>query len=459
MSFLTVFSQTTLLNNARFFVFALYDASAPTVLLEKIAPAKPYGDPLQVTFTYNMQQGHIYRFRLWESVDDTATGLIRNSANVNGSTNSVAIRLPIYAEVDVTPNWVSGQPTVADATYVGWTISKLTRNPDYLVFDDAPDNNQNDVVRNSDGFTLQNDINLQPNEQWCVEFAPQIIIAPPSANDFSTGRIITTDTILTAADKNQMLIIRSATSAIKITVADSTTITDFIDRFYIKSEGGNQINVVVDLISSGDTFAYYSAALPTLYLGQSEDLFIFCFNKQYFLTSNPKGMGLCGSFLYSDNLTVFNYILCAGQLLSRAVYPMLWAYVQGLGTAVSLVTWNVNSTIDGIVYYPNRGFFNLGDGSTTFGLPDFTNMTIKSAAAGTAGQSENQMSLDHLHGTIHATSPTGGGAGYVGGSGGTLDTTQNKTGPMTNNSGTSLAAVGQFVRVASRLKYCLIRIG
>jgi hypothetical protein len=73
-------------------------------------------------------------------------------------------------------------------------------------------------------------------------------------------------------------------------------------------------------------------------------------------------------------------IIKQGQTVLRADYPRLWEFVQNLGgyssfVAVTDAVWlgSVNITDASgatVTIYPNKGFFSLGDGSTTFRLPD-----------------------------------------------------------------------------------------
>lgn len=455
MPFISASAQVTLLDPTHFFVFSLEDASAPGISIEAIAPPQPYGNPIQVTFTTNVTQNHVYTVKVWESVDNTPTGVVRCGYSVTVTINSVSVRLPIYAEVDITAGWVSNTDTVVDATLVGWDYI-LRVNPYYLV-PDSETNTNPAYTKNTDGFTLLNGVLLQPNEQYIIEFIPQIIVSAPGTPSapIATGRTITADEVLTSADVNAGLIIASATSTIKITLPDSTTTPDWTSFMYLISQGGGHKNVQV-FTQGADTILYNGAALSETYLGQSETLIAFPFNKNWFVISELPGVKTVGSYLYSDSI-LLNYALCNGQLLNRQEYPMLWAYVQSQG-AVTDIIWNSFTTVDSQTYYPNKGYFSLGDGVTNFRLPLLTDTVLKGTAT-VPGAGENHMSVDHSHATLHSASGTGGGTGYVGGSAGVLDPTQNSTGPakVVGTGATNLSLVGSEVRIKTRLKYILIR--
>jgi microcystin-dependent protein len=53
-------------------------------------------------------------------------------------------------------------------------------------------------------------------------------------------------------------------------------------------------------------------------------------------------------------------LFCQGQTVSRTTYSDLWAFANASGNIVSEATWSTT----------NKGSFSVGDGSTTFRLPD-----------------------------------------------------------------------------------------
>lgn len=58
-------------------------------------------------------------------------------------------------------------------------------------------------------------------------------------------------------------------------------------------------------------------------------------------------------------------LLLQGQTVSRATYPVLWQWVQDQGLVAA-------------------GLFTVGDGSTTFGLPDFRGRVVRGTPTGEA---------------------------------------------------------------------------
>jgi len=66
------------------------------------------------------------------------------------------------------------------------------------------------------------------------------------------------------------------------------------------------------------------------------------------------------------------YLLCAGQTVSRAAFPRLWAYVQASGFVVTEAAWAAGQ----------QGLYGEGNGSTTFRLPDLRAEFVRGADLG-----------------------------------------------------------------------------
>jgi hypothetical protein len=476
MAHINVGSQTTLLSPAHFFVFALYDASAPTVLLESIAPAKPYGNPLQITFSFNCISGHIYIIKLWESVDTTPTGTVRNQYSQTISLNSVDIRLPEYLKVDTTANLISGQTTFEKADYENWEFTLERIGQGTMTPESAADIIQPKYKRtNSDDTT--NDLGpkitlltfedvFQPDEEFVVVFTPQIIVSAPAgtaSDPFSSGRVITSDETLTSVDFGKALKISSATNKISITLPLLSAWPDF--RFmYLFSVGGSHINA--SFLTQGSDKFLYPDDKSVIVLGQCENLIIYKAFGKIQIFNDLTGVKMVGELLYNYSQTEINTILCAGQLLNRLEYPRLWNWVQTLASGVvSDSVWTGTFVVtDGITTYTQKGNFSTGDGSTTFRLPLLTNIILKGVDGSTrlSGSFENHQLLSHQHETTSGTLPsTLFGRGvvsrilgkYSGPGSGVTDLTSV---PVTSG-GVVIASTGSENRVKNSGSYLLIR--
>lgn len=416
--FISVSSQTSLINEDNFFVFALYDSTASTILLEKQAPAKPYGNPLQISFLYNCLNGHIYIIKLWESPDDTATGAVRNSfsQSINSNQASVLIKMDEYLQADVTSGLVNGATSYVNLNWVNWEYS-LERIGQGTMVPDFTDNTEPNYHQDAAGgfHLIQSGDVFQPEEKFVARFVPQVI--PNLGGDpspiFGSGRIITADETLTNADTGQALLIQSATNKITITLPALSTVSDFV-FMYFYSAGGSHINAVMQ--APGSDKIIYPGDLSKIILGQCELLKIYKAFGKWNVENELSGVKSVGRLFY-DYIPEINSLPLNGQLVSRATYPRLWAWAQTLsaGSVVSEAAWNSTFiTVDGLNYYTNQGYFSTGDGSTTFRLPLIyyflrpVDTTIRNA-----GSFQVQTIQLHDHGITASNQSNFGGAGYV----------------------------------------------
>ena len=373
---ISVSSQTTLLNISNYFVFALYDATAPTVLLESIQPPKPYGNPLQISFTYNCLNGHIYIIKLWESADSSATGVVRNSfsQSVNQNTDSVLIKLDEYLEVGVTPGLVAGASSYVNTDWEGWNYS-VERLGYGTMTPNVAGEIQNYSQDAGGGFTLtQMGDKFDNGEKFVVRFIPQVIsVAPPAGTPsslFSTGRVITASETLTLTDVGKALMIQSSTNRITLGLPSIATVSDY-SFFYLYSFGGVHINAVIQANGSDKFIGNVSQII----LGKNEVLKIFKAFGIWNIENELTGAKQVGELVYNYGIVPYplNTLPLAGQEVNRLDYPRLWNWVVnnlGSQSVVSDSAWNsAFITVDGNTYYTNKGFFSAGDGSTTFRLP------------------------------------------------------------------------------------------
>jgi hypothetical protein len=400
---ISVSSQTTLNDPANYFIFALYDASAPTVLIEQVAPAKPYGNPLQITFLTNCQSGHIYIIKLWENTTAVVGGTVRNSFSQAVTATSILVRLPEYLEAGLTPGLDIDGTSYVDTTWSGWDywierVGQGTMTPDFTA-------NSNPQYHKEDtgGFTLvQAGDKFGAAERFDVFFVPQSIpLDPGSASPvFSTGRIITADESLASGDIGQALIIQATANTIEIYLPPLTTVPDF-SPVYLFSNGGNHVNAVI--YAPGTDKIFLGADRDHIMLGQQEKSSFFKAFGKWYPNDDLEGQKKVGELIYDYGIAEVNTVPCNGTLLQRDVYRRLWEFVQslGAGVVVSDSAWN-STMIDGV--YTKKGCFSSGDGSTTFRVPLLTDMVMKGVdgTARVAGLFVRDQNLRHGHG-IHTS--------------------------------------------------------
>lgn len=120
--------------------------------------------------------------------------------------------------------------------------------------------------------------------------------------------------------------------------------------------------------------------------------------------------GMVANFVSTTTPT--GWLKLNGQLVSRTTYANLWAYAQATGLVVSEATWVLNSL----------GCFSVGDGSTTFRLPDMRGWSVRGLDEGRGydtgrvfGTVQESAVFSHTHtttdgGHTHSGSTVAGGA-------------------------------------------------
>lgn len=421
--FISVSSQATLNTSTNKFVFGLYDASAPSVLLESQAPAKPYPAPIQVSFLFNCVVGHLYIIRLWESVDTTPTGTLRNSLtqgiNLTGNA-SVVTKFPEYLEADVTSGMTSGTTSYVNTDWAGWVYTVERIGTGTMVPDSSADTDPNYHQSISGGFNLiQTGDVFQPNEKFVATFTPQVTNPPATGSVlFTTGQIITANKVLTNSDSAQALFAQASLTNLQITLPLLSTLSDYT-FFYIYSNGGSQKNVVIPTQGS-DKIQYEiidgTNQVNKIIIGKNENIILYKANGVFNVENFLPGVQNVGEIIYQYLYAPLNSLPCAGQLVSRAEYPRLWAYISNLpASLVTDIQWSSTFvTIDTVTYYTNQGFFSTGDGSTTFRLPLISNFLRPIQFPAIPGTLELQTIQRHLHGIDASKQNTGlGGFGSV----------------------------------------------
>lgn len=412
-----------LINDANYFVAALYDASNLGVVVESQQVPKTggsYTSPFQVTFLTALTQSKVYRVILWESPDTTPTGVNRVSADFTASTNGVALRGDLYLTGGATAGMNVGASGYVDPTSAneGWVYSlemvgygTLQLGVDYTL-----DGTTND-------WTLINGTVIGSGQKFVEHFQAQITQAPPpSVSAISSGQILTEGEAMTSALKNQALYIQSAGDTIAFTLPGLSTLADY-DRLSIRCNGGLQINAVFACAGT-DKIQYGTRLLTQLILAQGENMML-CKANGVFNIEDPAlpGVDRVGEIVHKYSYTEPNLQLADGSVLERAVYPRLYAYMNTLdATAVvsELVWTNTTITQDGLTYSTKKAKWTQGDGSSTFRVPLLFNEFLRVLQPGLRNPGDFQ--LDAMYAHVHDSligniggSPNGSGPSKAGG--------------------------------------------
>lgn len=182
--------------------------------------------------------------------------------------------------------------------------------------------------------------------------------------------------------------------------------------------------------NSGQLIYYNNTSNASLYIGLSEFLWLYKGTDGWYVISAAQGFNAVGEMFWSYSVRL-NTVALTGGLLNRADEPRLWAYVQTLGSSlVDEATWSTATAIAGAeagtlaTYYPYKGCFSTGDGSTTFRLPDFTDQFMRGLKTGDTArvhnypggiQKDELRKHKHYVGEIAVNSSTGANVYYRGG--------------------------------------------
>lgn len=86
------------------------------------------------------------------------------------------------------------------------------------------------------------------------------------------------------------------------------------------------------------------------------------------------------------------FLTLAGQSLSRATYPQLWAFIQTTGLLKTEAEWQAQAAVQSSV-----GYYSSGDGSTTFRLPRLVDFIRGSDGVRTPGTWQMDEFKNHQH--------------------------------------------------------------
>lgn len=374
MATVSVSVAAALINPANFFAVGIYDASNGT-LLETVAPVKGggYTNPFQITFLNAYTIGKVYRVIVWENTTAVVGGTSRVSGSLTPIVNSATYRADKDYIYGTTAEMIN-DTTIVDATLIGWGISfeqfgsgTLQLGVDYT-YDDT-----------TGTIVLINGTTYQNMQRMIVHFLPQITPAPTSSGGVSTGRIIASAAnTLSSADANSALYLQGSGGSFIATLPALSTMSDYaVLEFY--SYGGNHIYATLQ--TAGTDKIQWNALRTKLFMRQGTNLVLFKANGVWNVKGDTMPMCSIGEIIYRYSNTDFPYIPADGTLINRSTYAGIEDIFNNLPGAavVAEASWAATSIIDGITYFPNKGKWSPGDGSTTIRVPLLFNQFIRGA--------------------------------------------------------------------------------
>lgn len=355
-----------------YFIGAIYDPSAPTVVVQSIVLPGPYTSPIPFAFTGLADQ--IWNFILWENTTPTVGGIGSNPFSFRPTNNTIQVRADLELVADISVNFASGTNSYTadmpnDLTGWQYSLERVGQGTLQLGVDWAPD---------ADGFhLLVAGDEFGPKEKFVLHFLPQTsTTAPPPAvtGIIVVPQVITASLALTNSFTGKLGLIQGATASLIITLP---TLASMSDNKVIgfNSAGGSHINAVL-ACAGADTILWASGAGGTvsqLVLGQNEQIQLFKAGGVWNALSVSDTVRMAGEIIYEYTIQKLNTVLANGTLLSRTTYARLWNYVNNLPITQLVVdaAWANTAVIGGITYFVNKGKYTTGDGSgTNFRVPN-----------------------------------------------------------------------------------------
>lgn len=191
------------------------------------------------------------------------------------------------------------------------------------------------------------------------------------------SKTVNTNVAVSISDLNKVHKIRGGSSALEITLPDIDSCPDNTFLIFETLTGNTKQHRI--LTTGSQSIFLDNEDLTDLYIGVGEKIWFYR-DDDGWLVVVEKGNFSNLAQPFAAYKAGLNQIRLAAQVLNRADYPRLWRYVQTLGAGlVSEATWTTNEiTVAGRpVYFPYRGCFSTGDGSTNFRLPDFQGSFIR----------------------------------------------------------------------------------
>ena len=199
---------------------------------------------------------------------------------------------------------------------------------------------------------------------------------------FITGKFpVVTNLPMTVADHiNKLMQIRGGTTPLTITLPDLEDIpANTIIPFESSINNSYQSTITT---RSAQNIYYNNGSFNNIYIGPGESLWLFRDDDGFYvMTPLPTGIGKITPSYKAD----LGELVCDGSLVQRAQWPRLWNYINTIGAGlVTDAIWLTASALFGGITYqkPFRGCFSLGDGTSTFRLPDLREMTLKGLKGG-----------------------------------------------------------------------------
>lgn len=380
---LNIYQETKPVTGSNRLVAAIYDATAPTIVIASYAFIAPYtGQTQLVSFTGLNNIDYIYI--CWESTTTAPGGTSRNNFNIVPSNNAFSIREDLFLTADMSSGLVSGTNFYGpDSSLIGWDwyterVGQGSQTPGSDIIKTIAGVATGISDTNADGWKLAVSGDLVgPLEKYVIHFYPKIATntGAPTAKLISTTQILSTTagSVLDSTAVGKSFLLSGAAGYFDVTLPDLGTVPDNKPIFFL-SDAGSHVNVGINCFS-GQTFQLVPTSQSKIVLGQGEQLMIYKFTfpsspAQWLVAQISNGWARVGEIFYSYSNSLPNALWANGdQTISKTNYARLWNFVNGLASGkTSPAFYNATTVVNGVTYNINHGKYNDINGST-FGLP------------------------------------------------------------------------------------------
>lgn len=242
-------------------------------------------------------------------------------------------------------------------------------------------------VLNAGGFhlTIPGVEEIIAGTRFTLDFAEKIATGgDPVASGgalFSGKLVVNVNKTMTTADIGKIIQFRAGSTRVSVTLPDMLQVPLYTP-FIIEAATGNTKQNIVQ--TQADQYIYMeNEQYSKLYVGPGQSLWMYRDSDGYFVfndfAKHYKDIGIP----YARWKVEAGELMLDGTEYLRADYPLLWEYAQTLASQGSLVSdavWNTPAAVtpnNQLTERPYRGKWSTGNGTTTFRVPDFMNMTIR----------------------------------------------------------------------------------
>lgn len=358
-------------NNPNAFKLIAYEVSAPNTPVDILSIPLPHTSSQNATFLTLNEVAHIVRLYEWTG-STLGANIWSDIVQSIQKTIETPADIELVVGVDLTAGGTQWDGFAAYPEYKGYLIGIDFRVEQRGI---GTLKNINEIINYGDfGFELQGGAIFNDGDTFFIQFLPKIVVNPANNSSNSKGfeDIVTLNNseVLDITYLNKLIDINHFSDTIAQTFELPPIInwTDMSSIGFI-SDKGLQVNSIIKL-AAGEIVFFNGIGVNEIYIGNNEYLKIIKKGSQLYVENSTIKYNDVGHFektylqlVTNDNK---NYVSLNGSLLQRNVYVRLWDYVQKLTIGQGVVAeanWNAN-----------KALFSLGDGSTTFRVPEIADV-------------------------------------------------------------------------------------